>query len=103
MHNAYDYTTLLDKTVPLGEFLDEQLARVNVESDDISETDEIIETKEYETPIRPRNLFIKKFTKGHSSIKHRSSFIISIMHSRSGIINNMRHIGTNSRSSFRCH
>ena len=29
MHDAYDETTsLLDNTVPLGEFLDEQLARV---------------------------------------------------------------------------
>ena len=28
MNDAYDYaSTLLDKTVPLGEFLDEQLAR----------------------------------------------------------------------------
>ena len=29
MHDAYDETTsLLDNTMPLGEFLDEQLARV---------------------------------------------------------------------------
>ena len=35
MHDAYD-DTLLDNTVPLGEFLDEQIARVNVETDNIS-------------------------------------------------------------------
>ena len=30
MHDAYDETTsMLDNTMPLGEFLDEQLARVN--------------------------------------------------------------------------
>ena len=57
MHNAYDYTTLLDKTVPLGEFLDEQLARAkdieNAKTADIYETDEIIETEHFETPVRP--------------------------------------------------
>ena len=54
MHDAYDDTTaLLDNTVTPGEFLDEQLARVNAETDDISETDEIIETEHFETPARP--------------------------------------------------
>jgi hypothetical protein len=58
MHDAYDDTTaLLDNTVPLGEFLDEQLARAknieNVETDDIPETDEIIEIEHFETPARP--------------------------------------------------
>ena len=54
MNDAYDATTLLDKTVPLGELLDEHLARVRTtdyaEDDDISETDEIIETENFETP-----------------------------------------------------
>ena len=54
MHDTYDETTLLDKTVPLGELLDEHLARVRTidyaEGDDISETDEIIETENFETP-----------------------------------------------------
>ena len=73
MHDTYDETTsMLDTTVPLGEFLDEQLARVR--------ENEIIET---------------------DIIKHRSSFIISIMQSRSGIINNMQHIRMNSRCG--CH
>ena len=42
MHDAYDDTTsLLDNTVPLGEFLDEQLARVR--ENEITKTDDIIE------------------------------------------------------------
>ena len=43
--------------MPLGELLDEHLARVRTidyaEDDDISETDEIIETEHFETPVRP--------------------------------------------------
>ena len=51
MHDAYDDTTaLLDNTVPLGEFLDEQLARVR--ENEITETDDIIETKDYDSPPR---------------------------------------------------
>ena len=42
MNDAYDATTLLNKTVPLGEFLDEQLARAkDIEN---AKTDEIIKT-----------------------------------------------------------
>ena len=45
MHDTYDETTsMLDTTVPLGEFLDEQLARAreieNTESDDTDESDD---------------------------------------------------------------
>ena len=45
IHDTYDETTsMLDTTVPLGEFLDEQLARVreneNIESDNIDESDD---------------------------------------------------------------
>ena len=45
MHDTYDETTsMLDTTVPLGEFLDEQLARVreneHIESDNIDESDD---------------------------------------------------------------
>ena len=44
MHDTYDETTsMLDNTVPLGEFLDEQLARDK--EIEIAETDEITETK----------------------------------------------------------
>ena len=47
MHDTYDETTsMLDTTVPLGEFLDEQLARVR--ENEITETDDIIETDDYE-------------------------------------------------------
>ena len=45
MHDTYDETTsMLDTTVPLGEFLDEQLARAreieNIESDNTDESDD---------------------------------------------------------------
>ena len=45
MHDTYDETTsMLDTTVPLGEFLDEQLARVReneiIETDNIDESDD---------------------------------------------------------------
>src|SRR6266536_1460469 len=51
MSDTYgDATTLLDNTVPLGEFLDEQLARVR--ENKITETDEIIETEDYDSPPR---------------------------------------------------
>ena len=51
MHDTYDETTsMLDTTVPLGEFLDEQLARVR--QHDIVETDDELETENLETPTR---------------------------------------------------
>src|SRR5215216_6221133 len=51
MHDAYDETTsLLDNTVPLGEFLDEQLARAR--ENEITETEDIIETEDYDSPPR---------------------------------------------------
>ena len=45
MHDTYDETTsMLDATVPLGEFLDEQLARAReneiIETDNIDESDD---------------------------------------------------------------
>ena len=46
-----DASTMPDTTMPLGEFLDEQLARAK--EFEIVETNEIIETENYETPIRP--------------------------------------------------
>ena len=49
MHDAYDDTTaLLDNIVPVGEFLGEQLARVR--ENEINETDDIIETEDYDSP-----------------------------------------------------
>ena len=67
MNDIYDdASTLLDDNVPLGEFLDEQLARTkafeNAETDEIVKTDEELETKNLETPIRtspPRYEFPK--------------------------------------------
>ena len=49
MHDAYDETTsMLDNTVPLGEFLDEQLARAR--ENEITETDNIDESDD-ELPL----------------------------------------------------
>ena len=45
-----DASALLDDTLPLGEFLDEQLARTK-EFENV-DTDEILKTQNYETPIR---------------------------------------------------
>ena len=51
MHDTYDETTsMLDTTVPLSEFLDEQIARVV--QHDVVETDDELETENLETPIR---------------------------------------------------
>ena len=40
----------INNTVPLGEFLDEQLARVR--ENEITKTDDIIETEDYDSPPR---------------------------------------------------
>ena len=51
LHDAYDETTsMLDNTVPLGEFLDEQLARVR--ENEIIETDNIDESDDEDSPPR---------------------------------------------------
>ena len=50
MHDDYDDTiSLLDNTVPLGEFLDEQLSRVR--ENEITETGDIIENDDYDSPL----------------------------------------------------
>ena len=50
MHDAYDDTTsLLDNIVPLGEFLDEQLARAR--ENEIIETDNIDESDDEDFPL----------------------------------------------------
>src|SRR5512132_2395240 len=56
MHDTYDETTsLLDTTVPLGEFLDEQLARAReneiIETDNIDESDDEGSPPRYEFPV----------------------------------------------------
>ena len=58
MHDTYDETTsMLDTTVPLGEFLDEQLARAReneiIETDNIDESDDEDSPRRYELPIVP--------------------------------------------------
>ena len=60
MHDTYDESTsTLDTTVPLSEFLDEQLARVreseNIESDNIDGSDdEDSPPNKYESPVIPK-------------------------------------------------
>ena len=56
MHDTYDETTsMLDTTLPLGEFLDEQLARAReneiIETDNIDESDDEDSPPRYELPI----------------------------------------------------
>ena len=58
LHDTYDETTsMLDTTVPLGEFLDEQLARVReneiIETDNIDESDDEDSPPRYEMPDVP--------------------------------------------------
>ena len=50
MHDTYDETTsMLDTTMPLGEFLDEQLARAR--ENEIIETDNIDESDDEDSPL----------------------------------------------------
>ena len=59
MHDTYDETTsMLDTTVPLGEFLDEQLARARenqiIETDNVDESDDEDSPPRYELPVVPK-------------------------------------------------
>ena len=56
MHDTYDETTSVpDTTVPLGEFLDEQLARAReneiIETNNIDESDDEDSPNKYELPV----------------------------------------------------
>ena len=56
LHDTYDETTsMLDNTMPLGEFLDEQLARAReneiIETNNIDESDDEDSPPRYELPI----------------------------------------------------
>ncbi len=67
MHDTYDETTsMLDTTVPLGEFLDEQLARVReneiIETDDINESDDEDSPPRYELPVVPEGYVMDEET-----------------------------------------
>jgi hypothetical protein len=66
MHDTYDETTsMLDTTVPLGEFIDEQLARAReneiIENDNIDESDdEDSPPNKYESPVIPEGYVFEK-------------------------------------------
>ena len=67
MHDIYDETTsMLDTTVPLGEFLDEQLARAReneiIESDNIDESDDEDSPPRYELPVVPEGYVMDEET-----------------------------------------
>ena len=67
MHDTYDETTsMLDTTVPLGEFLDEQLARVReneiIETDNIDESDDEDSPPRYELPVVPEGYVMDEET-----------------------------------------
>ena len=59
MHDTYDETTsTLDTTVPLSEFLDEQIARVREK--EIIETDYIDESDDEDLPVIPEGYVFEK-------------------------------------------
>ena len=65
IHDTYDETTtMLDTTVPLGEFLDEQLARAReneiIETDNIDESDDEDSPPRYELPVVPKGYVMDK-------------------------------------------
>ena len=67
MHDTYDETTsMLDTTVPLGEFLDEQLARAReneiIETDNIDESDDEDSPPRYELPVVPEGCVMDEET-----------------------------------------
>ena len=68
MHDTYDETTsMLDTTVPLGEFLDEQLAMVReneiIETGNIDESDdEDSSPNKYELPVVPEGYVMDEET-----------------------------------------
>ena len=67
LHDTYDETTsMLDNTVPLGEFLDEQLARAReneiIETDNIDESDDEDSPPKYELPVVPEGYVMDEET-----------------------------------------
>ena len=67
MHDTYDGTTsTLDTTMPLGEFLDEQLARAReneiIETDNIDEIDDEDSPPRYELPVVPEGYVMDEET-----------------------------------------
>ena len=75
MHDTYDETTsMLDTTVPLGEFLDEQLARAReneiIETDNIDESDDEDSPPRYELPVVPEGYVMDEETEDIPSSTH---------------------------------
>ena len=72
-----DASTLLDDNVPLGEFLDEQIARVR--QHDIIETDEENETENLETPTRtsPPRYKLAKVPEGYAMSEEATRDILA--------------------------
>ena len=67
LHDIYDEATcMLDTTVPLGEFLDEQLARAReneiIETDNIDESDDEDSPPRYELPVVPEGYVMDEET-----------------------------------------
>ena len=66
MHDTYDETTsMLDTTVQLGEYLDEQLARVReneIIEDDIDDSDDESSPPDYELPVVPEGYVMDEET-----------------------------------------
>ena len=67
LHDTYDETTsMLDTTVPLGEFLNEQLARAReneiIETDSIDESDDEDSPSRYELPDVPEGYVMDEET-----------------------------------------
>ena len=67
MHDTYDETTSVrDTTLPLGEFLDEQLARAReneiIETDNIDESDDEDSPPRYELPVVPEGYVMDEET-----------------------------------------
>ena len=67
MHDTYDETTsMLDTTMPVDEFLDEQLARARenetIETDNIDESDDEDSPPRYELPVVPEGYVMDEET-----------------------------------------
>ena len=67
LHDTYDETTsMLDSTMPLGEFLDEQLARARenefIETDNIDESDDEYSPPKYELLVMPEGYVMDEET-----------------------------------------
>ena len=67
MHDTYDETTsMLDTTMPLGEFLDEQLARARkneiIKTNNIDESDDEDSPPKYEFPVVPEGYVMDEET-----------------------------------------